>query len=68
MNALTGSAITSEGAKDDGSAGQLKLQGHILIVPQGTGDVADGQVCVCVCVCGVGRPPGSNAPLAALWS
>jgi hypothetical protein len=43
MNALTGSALTSEGGKADGS-GLMKQQGYILLVPQGTGDVTQGQV------------------------
>lgn len=43
MNALTGSALTSEGGKADGS-GLMKQQGYILLVPQGTGDVKQGQV------------------------
>lgn len=43
MNALTGSALTSEGGKADGS-GLMKQQGYILLVPQGTGDVTQGQM------------------------
>lgn len=43
MNALTGSPLTTEGGKADGS-GLLKHQGYILLVPQGTGDVKQGQV------------------------
>jgi hypothetical protein len=43
MNALTGSPVTGEGSKAYGS-GMLKQQGYILLVPQGTGDVTQGQV------------------------
>lgn len=43
MNALTGSPITSDSSKSDGS-GLVKQAGTILIVPQGTGDVSKGQV------------------------
>lgn len=43
MNALTGSPVTGEGSKAEGS-GLVKQQGYILLVPQGTGDVTLGQV------------------------
>jgi hypothetical protein len=44
MNALTGSPLTSDGGKADGSGGLLKQQGYILVVPQGSGGVGEGQV------------------------
>jgi hypothetical protein len=46
MNALTGSPLTSEVSKGDGS-GLVKQQGYILLVPQGSGDVTQGQVHGC---------------------
>lgn len=49
MNALTGSPLTSETSKGDGS-GLVKQQGHILLVPQGSGDVTQGQVRCCVTI------------------
>ena len=43
MNALTGSPLTGDSDKGEGS-GLVKQQGYILLVPQGTGDVTQGQV------------------------